>query len=350
MKRLLAMMLACITALSLAACGGNPDEAGSAGDSNEGTENTSAITLRAGMSGNETSPTYVALSEFKRLVEERTDGRYIIEIYTNDQLSSGDQMKGVEMGMNNTIDIEMHAGSLWGTYVPEIQVVSTPFLFSSYEDADRLVLDPESEGYQLIEGWLAEKGVHTLGILEQGFRQVSNSKKEIVTPEDIKGMKFRVPQTAILIDAFDAMGASASPMSFSEVYTALQQGTIDGQENPLSAMVTGKFEEVQKYVTMWNYSYDIFVLNASGKVWDSLSDEDKAIFDECGKEACAAEVVASREADDEFRKIVEDAGVQITELTAEQQAAFRDACAPVYEEYKDIIGEDVYAVFGYEFS
>ena len=146
------------------------------------------------------------------------------------------------------------------------------------------------------------------------------------------------------------MGASPTPMAYSEVYTALQQGTIDGQENPLSAMVTGKFEEVQKYVTMWNYSYDIFVLNASGKVWDSLSDEDKAIFDECGKEACAAEVVASREADDGFRKTVEDAGVQITNLTAEQQAAFKEACAPVYEKYKDVIGEDVYAAFGYEFS
>ena len=279
MKKLLAMMLACLTALSLVACSGNSNDSSDAGDSGDDTTNTEAIVLKAGMSGNETSPTYVALSEFKRLVEERTEGRYVIEIYTNDQLSSGDQMKAVEMGMNNTIDIEMHAGSLWGTYVPQMQVVSTPFLFSSYEDADKLVLDPESEGYQLIEGWLAEKGVHTLGILEQGFRQLSNSKKEIVTPDDIKGMKFRVPQTSILIDAFDTMGASASPMSFSEVYTALQQGTIDGQENPLSAMVTGKFEEVQKYVTMWNYSYDIFVLNASGKVWDSLSDEDKAIFD-----------------------------------------------------------------------
>lgn len=356
MKKFCAMMLACLMVLSLAACGGNSGSGGS-NDSGAGTsggsggnESTKKVTLKAGMSGSETTPTYIALSEFKRLVEERTEGRYEIEIYTNDQLSSGDQMKAVEMGMNGTIDIEMHAGSLWGTYVPQIQVVSTPFLFSSYDDADKYVLDPESEGYKLIEGWLAEKGVHTLGILEQGFRQVSNAKKEILTPDDLKGMKFRVPQTSMLIDAFSAMGASASPMSFSEVYTALQQGTIDGQENPLSAMVTGKFEEVQKYVTMWNYSYDIFVINASGKVWDSLSDEDKEIFDACGKEACAAEIAASREADDSFRKIVEDAGVKITELTPEQQAAFADACASVYEKYRDVMGEDVYAAFGYQFS
>lgn len=348
MKKFLAMTLVCLMALSLAACGGGSGDSGSGENSGAGSGKT--ITLKAGMSGNETSPTYVALSEFKRLVEERTEGRYEIEIYTNDQLSSGDQMKAVEMGMNGTIDIEMHTSSLWGSYVPQIQVVSTPFLFSSYDDADKLVLDPESEGYKLIEGWLAEKGVHTLGILEQGFRQLSNSKKEVLTPDDLKGMKFRVPQTSMLIDAFAAMGASASPMSFSEVYTALQQGTIDGQENPLSAMVTGKFEEVQKYVTMWNYSYDIFIINASGKVWDSLSDEDKAIFDACGKEACAAEIAASREADDSFRKIVEDAGVQVTELTAEQQAAFAESCASVYEKYRDVMGEDVYAAFGYEFS
>lgn len=344
MKKFLAMIFVLAMMFSLVACGGSQSGSTSSDGAKE------PIILKASMSGSETTPTYVALSEFKRLLEERTNGRYVVEIYTNDQLSSGDQMKGIEMVMNNSVDIEMHAGSLWGTYVPQMQVVGTPFLFSNYDEVDKLILDPECEGYKLVEGWLAGKGVHTLGILEQGFRQVSNSKKEILSPDDLKDLKFRVPQVAMLVDAFSLMGASASPMSFSEVYTALQQGTIDGQENPFSAMVTGKFEEVQKFVTVWNYSYDIFVINASGNVWNSLSEEDKAIFDECGKEACAAEIVASREADEGFRKTVEDAGVKITELTSEQQAAFVEACAPLYESYKDVIGEDVFAAFGYEFS
>ena len=218
-----------------------------------------------------------------------------------------------------------------------MQVVSTPFLFSSYEDADKLVLDPESEGYQLIEGWLAEKGVHTLGILEQGFRQLSNSKKEIVTPEDIKGMKFRVPQTAILIDAFDAMGASASPMSFSEVYTALQQGTIDGQENPLSAMVTGKFEEVQKYITEIHYKVWIgpIVVNAA---WfkKQPADVQKAIL-EGGRLATENNRKMIAEMETDLVKELKDKGVEIL-AKPEDEPVWQEKAMGVWPQFYDKVG------------
>lgn len=344
MKKLLSFALALAMMLSLAACGGSSEGGDKTGDT------AKPVVLKAGMTGSETTPTYVALSEFKRLLEERTDGRYVVEIYMNDQLSSGDQTKGCEMALDGTIDIEMHSSLVWASYVPNLQVVAFPFLFSGYDAVDKMLLDPASAGYGMVKDWMAETGLHTVGILENGFRQISNSKREILTPQDMAGLKMRIPQIAMYVDLYKLLGSSASPMSFSEVYTALQQGTIDGQENPLSAMVTGKFEEVQDFVTMWNYSYDIMMLNVSDKIWQTLSDEDKAIFESCGQEACAAEVIASREADNDFRKIVEDAGVKVTDLTPEQQAAFVEACAPLYDAYRETFGDEAFEAFGYTFQ
>ncbi|MCI2056153.1 MAG: DctP family TRAP transporter solute-binding subunit [Oscillibacter sp.] len=348
MKKLVALVLALVMSLSLVACGSSNSGASSAGGSAAGTSQKK-ITLKAGMSGGETSPTYIALSEFKKLLEEKSDGRIEVEIYENDQLSSGDQAKGCEMVMDGTIDVEMHSSLIWSAYVPEMQVIAFPFLFSGYDDVDAKVLDPNCAGYAQIQEWMGGTGVHTVGVLENGFRQISNSKKEILTPADVKGLKMRIPGIAMYVDLYKLLGASASPMNFSEVYTALQQGTIDGQENPLSAMLTGKFEEVQSYVTMWNYSYDIMMLDVSDKVWQTLSDEDKTLLEECGKEACATQVQASRDADAGFRKTVEDAGVKVTDLTDDQMKAFVDACAPLYEQYRETFGEDAFATFGYNF-
>lgn len=341
MKKISALILVLVMVSALTACGGS--------SASESSNQANPVTLKATLSGNDTSPTYVAMSEFKRLIEERTDGRYLVEIYPNDQLSSSDQPKGCEMLMDGSAEIEMHSSLVWATYVPDLQVISFPFLFSSYEDADEKVLDPESEGYALVTSWMGEKNVHTIGLCEQGFRQITNSKHEILAPEDIQGLKMRIPSNPLYVDMFDLLGASASPMSFSEVYTALQQGAIDGQENPYSATVVGKFEEVQDYLTEWNYSYDVLLLNVSDKVWQKLSDEDKAIFEACGREACEAEIKASREADGEFKQAIADAGVRVTELSDVQHDAFVEACMPMYEMYRDTFGEDTFATFGYQF-
>ncbi len=342
MKKTVAWILALVLSLSLAGCGASSG-APSGGDGQK------PITLKATMTGSETTPTYTALAEFKRLLEEKSGGRFQVEIYENDQLSSGDQAKGCEMVMDGSIDVEMHSSLIWAAYVPELQVIAFPFLFSGYDDVDEKVLDPNCAGYAQIRDWMAGTGVHTVGVLENGFRQISNSKKEILAPSDVAGLKMRIPGISMYVDLYNLLGASASPMNFSEVYTALQQGTIDGQENPLSAMLTGKFEEVQSYVTMWNYSYDIMMLDISDRIWKTLSDEDKALFEECGAAACAAEVEASRAADAGFRQTVEDAGVKVTDLTAEQLRAFVDACAPLYEQYRETFGEDAFAAFGYSF-
>ena len=139
-------------------------------------------------------------------------------------------------------------------------------------------------------------------------------------------------------------------MTFSEVFTALQQGTIDGQENPTDPIVSSKIYEVQSYLTRWNYAYDCLVMSCSQKLWDSLSDEDKAIFQECADAAAAAEVEASRAADADNFALMEENGMQITDLTEEQMNVFKEKVAPIYEQYRDQITDEVFAAFGYTFE
>ena len=139
-------------------------------------------------------------------------------------------------------------------------------------------------------------------------------------------------------------------MTFSEVFTALQQGAIDGQENPTDPIVSSKLYEVQNYLTKWNYAYDCLVMTCSQKLWDSLSEEDQAVFSEAGAAACAAEVAASREADAGNFQLMADNGMKITELTDAEMAAFKDAAAPIYDAYRKQIGDDVFATFGYTFE
>ena len=157
----------------------------------------------------------------------------------------------------------------------------------------------------------------------------------ITSPDDLKGLKIRTPAITMYVDLFKLLGADPTSMSFSEVFTALQQGTIDGQENPWDTIRSGQIQEVQKYLSVWNYSYDPLVLSASSKLWNSLSDADKEIFSNAAIEACAAEVKASRAMDDECKQQFIDAGMEITELTPDQIQAFQDAVKPIYDQYTD---------------
>ena len=153
------------------------------------------------------------------------------------------------------------------------------------------------------------------------------------------------------IDLFTQFGADPTSMNFSEVYTALQNSTIDGQENPIDTINSARIQEVSDYLTMWNYSYDLFVLSLSKKTWESLSDEDKEIFQTAADNACQKEIEAYRDNEDSLLEQFKSEGnVQITELSEEEIDAFREKAAPVYETYREEIGDDLFAKFGYTFE
>lgn len=306
-----------------------------------------AIELKMNVTTSESSVWMVAAEEFKRIVEEETEGRYKVSIFPNEQLSSGDLQKGVEMLFTGITDLDIHSVINMTGFEPKFTVCSMPFIFpNGYDDIDKYIMS--GSGKEMLFELVRGKGAEPLGIGENGFRQVTNNKRAIKTPEDLKSLKLRTPPIAMYIDLFKLLGADPTSMSFSEVFTALQQGTIDGQENPLDTIRSGQIHEVQKYMTIWNYSYDPIIVSCSNKVWKSLSDEDKEIFKKAGEEAGKLQVKASREKDAEILASFKEK-MEVTELTPEEIGKFRDLVGPIYEQYRDIITDDVFKAFGYEF-
>lgn len=339
-KKWLAGILSAVMVFSAVGCGGG----GEAADGGSG----NPVELKMSYTTSETSVWRVACEELAKAVEEGTDGRYKVSIYANEQLAGGAMDQACQMILDGTVDLDLRSITNYTLYDPALFAVVMPFMFSSNEDVDAKLLNGPAG--DLVKERVEALGVKVLGLAENGFRSVTNSKKEIKSPADLSGMKFRVPATACWVDTFKQFGADPTVMTFSEVFTALQQGAIDGQENPTDPIVSSKLYEVQNYLTKWNYAYDCLVMTCSQKLWDSLSDEDKALFEEAGAAACAAEVAASREADAGNFQLMADNGMTITELTDAEMAAFKDAAAPVYETYRDQIGDEVFEVFGYTFE
>ncbi|NCC14883.1 MAG: DctP family TRAP transporter solute-binding subunit [Clostridia bacterium] len=346
-KRLLAGIMCAVMALGVAGCGGGSS---SEAESTEGGE-VKAINLKMAVTPSETSVWMVAANEFKKLIEERTEGRYTVTIYANEQLAAGDQTKGVEMLFNGTTDVDLHSSMIISNVVPELSVISMPWLFpNGYDSVDEYLFTEGSAGSEFVKKAVEAKGAHVVGIGENGFRQLTNNKRPITSAADMAMLKVRVPAISLLVDVFKALGADPTQMPFGEVFTALQQGAIDGQENPYDTIRSAKIQEVQKYMTIWNYCYDPIIMSVSGNIWNKLSDEDKAIFDAAGAEACATQVAKSRAMDAEIIQQFKDGGVEVNELSAEGIEEMEGVVAPVYEKYRAEFGDEAFAAFGYTFE
>ena len=338
-KSILALVLAVVMLVPmLVGCGGSSN-----GGNNNGS--TAPIELRFANTQAQTGNWAIASETFKKEVEEKTNGRYIISVYYSDQLSGGDLVKGWEQVMTGEVDLDFRSIMNATSFEPKLLVMTMPWLFTSYDDVDRIIFN--GEGGKAMAELLEAKGAHVLAFGENGFRQLTNNVRPVHTPEDMKNLKIRIPPNNLYISLFKKLGADPINMSFSEVYTALQQNTVDGEENPWGTIKSANIQEVQKYCTVWNYSYDATALSISQKCWNSLSDEDKAIFEAAAKKACQAEIDLSRASDADIRAEFEAGGMQINDLTADEIKAFQELCKPLYEEFRDQIGDDLYAAFGY---
>jgi len=350
-KRLFAGVMCAVMAISMAACGGGNNGGGNNGGGSSEGDSVQTRTLRMAITPSETSVWMVAAQEFKAIVEAETEGRFIIELYPNEQLAAGDQTKGVEMLFNGITDVDLHSSMIISNVVPELSVVSMPWLFpNGYDSVDEYVMNEGATGGAFIRAAIEAKGAHVVGIGENGFRQITNNRRPITSAADMGMLKIRIPAISILVDVFQALGADPTQMSFGEVFTALQQGAIDGQENPYDTIRSAKVQEVQKYMTIWNYCYDPIILSVSGNVWNSLSDEDKAIFDAAGIAACATQVAASRALDAQIIAEFEAIGVEVNELSAEGIEDMKVTMIPVYDKYRAQFGDDAFAAFGYTFD
>lgn len=346
-KRILASIMCAVMVMGAAGCSSNSSSTTTTTDGGS----TKAVELKLAVTPSETSVWMVAAQTFKELIEERTEGRYTVTIYPNEQLAGGNQTTGVEMLFNGLTDVDLHSTMIISNVVPELSVISMPWLFpNGYDSVDEFIFDETSAGNAFIREAIAAKGAHVVGIGENGFRQITNNVRPITGSTDLQGMKLRIPAISILVDVFGVLGADPTQMPFAEVFTALQQGAIDGQENPYDTIRSAKLQEVQKYMTIWNYCYDPIILSVSGNIWNSLSDEDKAIFDAAGVEACSTQVAASRAMDQQIIEEFQAVGVEVNELSAEAIEEMKVAMAPVYEKYRTQFGDEAFASFGYTFE
>ncbi len=285
--------------------------------------------------------------KFAEIVKEKTGGKYEITIYPNDELSGGNQAAGIELVQTGVTDIHMQDALVWSAIAQKSILPCFPWLLPTYEDVDKAM---QGEGGKALKAVINEAGVVCLAIGENGYRQVVNNRNPIEKPEDMKGLKIRVPGSNMHVNLLKYIGADPLTMNQSEVYTSLQQGTIDASENTLDLLFTQNTLEVVKYISLWNYSYDPVFFCVSTELWDKLSPEEKEIFQAAADEAMAYQIQVTREKNEELRGRLGEYKLTVTEsLTPENLAAFQKAVSPVYTDYKKEFGEELFKQFGYKF-
>jgi len=287
---------------------------------------------------NEKHPTYLACVKFKELVESKLPGKYEVQVYANAQL--GDDVRATEAVRMGTLEMVATSASPLVGLVPQFMVLDLPFLFPSDKAADA-VLDG-SVGAKLAAA-CESKGIKLLAYYENGFRQLTNSAREVKGPVDLKGLKIRTMENPIHLAAWKALGANPTPMPFSEVFTAMQQKTIDGQENPIPTIYLSKFYEVQKYVTLSGHVYGPHILLINKKLFDSFPAADQKVIADAAKESALFQRATNRKMNSDYVDELRKGGMTVTVLTPAQLKGFQDAVAPVYSQFEDKIGKDLIA-------
>jgi TRAP-type transport system periplasmic protein len=279
---------------------------------------------------------------FRDLVAEYSDDAYEVRLHPNASLAGGSDRVEMEMTQSGAIHFLIKS-TTWMTGLDDrYQALGLPWLFPDHETANAVLDGPA--GDELMQD-LDQHDLVGLAWGVNGFRQVTNSRGPITEPDDLDGLSVRVPGIELYLDIFEELGASPTTMNFSEVFTALQTGAVDAQENPLSLIWSSRFYDVQDHVTMWNYSYDALAFVGSGPFWQELSEEDQEMFQRAAQEAMdfQREVVAQEDVD--LVGELEEQGMTVTTLSDDELTVFQDALVPVYDSYKDSLGADFVNLF-----
>lgn len=254
--------------------------------------------------------------------------------------------KGLEMVCGGSVDLDVHSTSIIANLDNRLMVSTLPWLFSDYQEAEDAFY---GAGGEFINSVLEEKGVYYLGAVHNGFKAMTNSRHPIQSPEDLKGLKIRIPGGEFFGAFYSAFGASPQAMSWSEVFTALQQGTIDGHDNSLGTINSANVQEVQKYISISRHTYEAFTFMVNARRFDSLNEDTQNLIRLCAEEATKEmnrQIIADEDALKE--KFAEESGCEIYTFSEEDMAAFREVVKPLMDEYKEIYGEEACVSFGVE--
>jgi tripartite ATP-independent transporter DctP family solute receptor len=267
------------------------------------------------------------------LAKPRTNGRLVVSAFSSPSLASGDPVKELEMLQKGQIDFTYSSTTIYSNLDQQFSVLTTPWMFSSYVDVDRILTGPQG---QKVLTACDRLGIVGLALGENGFDQLTNSKLEIKTPADLKGLKIRIPSVKMYTSVFGALGATTTLLNPPEVYNALRDGRVDGQENSVDQVLSNKFYEVQKYMTIWNYSYAGLILGVNKDLWDSFDPGTREILRKAAEEASAYQVQESRKATDAQLQFLKNKGMTVTVLSPEQIRAFRDLVPSSYADYESV--------------
>ena len=282
---------------------------------------------------NENDAFHICALKFKELVESGSGGERTVTIYPNAKL--GDERNLLESMRMGVVDSAIVTGGPVMNFMPKFGVFDLPFLFSSPEHAYK-VLDGEI-GKKMLDDMYAI-GWKGLAYGERGFRNLTNSRRPVNTPEDMKGLKIRLMQNPVYVDSFKALGANAVPMAWTEALTALQQGTIDGQENPLNVIVSFNLFESQKHLALTRHAYAPNVIMMSKITWEKLSPEHQKLVQDSAQAAAEYNRAYDNEKEAEWLQFLKDKGMEVTEPDT---ALLREASKPVYEKYAAEFGKDL---------
>lgn len=318
------MLLALV--LLLAACGGD-DSAGTDSGSDGEAESGDTVTLQLAENQPEDYPTTIGDEEFARLVEEKTDGRYKIEVYSGGQL--GDEKSVIEQIQLGSIDLARVNGNPLTEFNDHIGALSLPFLFETEEEKWDVWNGEVGQG--ILDTFEEESSMVGLAYYDNGERFFYAAGGPVATLDDMEGLKIRVQESEMAIDIVEALGASATPMSYDQVYSSIQTGVLDGAENNMPSYFTSGHFEVAEYASIPGYQSIPEVLVGSQELWNSLSDEDKEIFKEAAMESVEVQREAWDELVDESLEEVEANGNEIVEV--DDIDAWREAVEPVYEKH-----------------
>ena len=284
---------------------------------------------------NEDHSVALGVRKMQEVLNARTGGKMKINAFWGG--SAGGDLAGAQATRAGTQEIVCTSGSALAGIVKELGAFDLPFLFASEKEAYAVLDGPAG---QYFNKKLEAAGLVNLAYWENGFRNLTNSRRPVARAEDFDGIKLRVMQNSIFIDAFKMLGTNPTPMAFGEVFTSLETRTIDGQENPLATIETAKLYEVQKYLSITRHVYSPFFVLYSKKLWDQLSAQEQAALREAALAGQTVQRDASRAQDEKSLALLKARGMQVSELSAQEKARIVAKLKPVYDKHVPVIGAE----------
>ena len=331
------MMITMLVSIAfISGCGMASSSSGSKAAGNASGSGKAQITLKAGLGSSLDGSSHgKGLQKFKELIEKESNGRITLQIFPDGQMGNDkSMMEAMQMG---TLDMSAVSTSPVSEFTKGFLVFDLPFLFTTEAEADKVLDSPA--GQKILDSL---KTVNLVGLTywENGFRNLTNSKRPINRVSDLQGLKIRTMQNPIMLETFKLWGANPTPMAFNEVFTALEQKTIDGQENPNPLIFDAGFYEAQKYLTISRHFYTPYVLLIGQKSMDKLSKEDQELIRKVAKETTAYERQVNRDMTKDALQKMKDKGIIVNELSPEAIQEFKDSSKAIYDKFAGEIGKD----------